>query len=208
MNHILDVIDTYAQLVDVKVETPSNSNVSDNRLPLTNAFSQPNYVASENTNENECETNEEDSDIEVLSSSSSKNMANKHQLLEAAHILNGISENGDCSENLESLVDSVSLSAPSSQTKNIETSNNKNDSSLVISNYDLILDEPASTTRSEQLINHIEQINNEEAELIESESSAHNNNTNNGKPFFTSKLTNSQISEELSHEIGLWTGGE
>jgi hypothetical protein len=198
---------------------------------------------------------EEDSDIEVLAITAATPSSSKLSASDSIAHLNKISELSnessakDMSKNEEgqdeedssgselivtaNSVEAFSLteSLPTSIQNNPDRS--QNDSSLIISNYDLLLGDsppkhyhsqtaPAAAAQNDlsNSLNRVELTADECFVTVSSRGNGDNNNTasqsnnndpsetaeaasSSGKPFFASKLTNSQMSEELSQELGL-----
>ena len=140
-----------------------------------------------------------------------------------AHILDVIEANAQLVESSSALEQQQKQQQASPKMDTDETLTNhqnspttptssQNDSSLIISNYDLLADAhspPKHSSPHHFAIDGVEIGSSSTDELFvtvgSGDSLAANNpsNENSGKPFFASKLTNSQMSEELSHELGL-----
>lgn len=214
---------------------------------------------------------EDDSDIEVLTISSKKqgqSQSSPNTISTDSHIQSESSSaslsNCASSSNSNSSVGSAAgeskdanSTKPSTNNPNLSSSHStptthmdENDSSVLISNYDLLTDDSnlfcESATAFNKFDTHLlitpdlspntnstnantdkntnelddnrlkaiqERLSNDYVDELESyiednkdqqASNEHHNELNNKEPFFASRLTNSQLSEELSHEIGLY----
>ena len=216
MDHILDVIDANTQLIDSSIIFEAEQ-VQEQKKTIES------LIINQDTDETELkeETND-DSDIEVLTvSSKSKAIPNSSVVRNllgpkiSPTALSGISEHHKAAAGEES-----------------ESTVNNDDSSLIISNYEIVTDSlPAKLSCQEKVITSTDELStlldrvdiesDDEvnvklstgafknscfvSEALQSTSGEVGDGSENGsgKPFFASKLTTSQLSEELSHEIGL-----